>query len=119
MRILLDTHILLWMVSDNPKLSIEHRNQLKNAEKVFVSLVSLWECIIKINAGKLTLDMQKMLGLLEDFGLEILPLRMTHLQALIGLAPKHKDPFDRMLIAQAKAEPLILLTDDQHILAYF
>ena len=119
MRILLDTHILIWMINDSPNLTIEHRNQIKNAEAVFVSLVSLWECIIKINIGKLTLDMQKLLDSLEGYGLEILPLRMHHLQTLMSLPLKHRDPFDRMLIAQAKSEPLILLTEDKHIQGYF
>jgi len=119
MNILLDTHVLIWVINDSPKLTKQRRNQINNAEQVFVSLVSLWECVIKVNVGKLKIDLHKMMGLLERFGFELLPLRMNHIEALVDLPLQHRDPFDRMLIAQAKSEPLILVTDDKQIHGYF
>ncbi len=121
MDVLLDTHILLWAWNGDNRLSKTHQELLTSQEvRAFVSIVSLWEIAIKTSVGKLELKapLQELVASLPEFQFELLPLRMEHI-SLVGTLPlHHRDPFDRMLIAQAKHEGMHLLTADPHFAAY-
>jgi PIN domain nuclease of toxin-antitoxin system len=115
---LIDTHIMLWAAFEPHKLSTKILNILRSDDvTVFVSLASLWELRIKRNLGKLSfyddLHMQ-----IEDIGYQSLNITSEHILALDDIPMIHKDPFDRMLIAQAIYEKLTLITDDKNILKY-
>ena len=118
MRLLLDTHILLWWLADSPKLPEQAREWIADpASAVFVSAVSLWEIWLKQSLGKLKLpsDFEEKLAA-ESF--ESLPLLAAHTRGLASLPWHHRDPFDRMLIAQANATGLAFLTADEAAAAY-
>lgn len=116
-RILLDTHLLLWAVSEPKKLSAHARQRIDEAE-VFVSAASIWEVSIKAALGKLTADPAQLLAEIEPAGFRLLPVTGQHAAAVAQLPALHNDPFDRMLVAQAKTEPLILLTNDSVLGGY-
>ena len=112
MNILLDTHILLWHLADNPKLSFEASNLIENeANQKFFSIVSLWEIEIKRNIGKL--EITQPIETLLPKEIVILPLKINHIAHLKNLAFHHKDPFDRILISQAIVEGFNVMTDDE------
>ncbi len=111
MRILLDTHLLLWALAEPEKLSATTRNRLDSAE-VFVSAASVWEVSSKVALGKLEADPSELLAAIEPAGFELLPITGLHAAAVAALPLLHRDPFDRILVAQARTEPLILLTND-------
>ena len=111
MRILLDTHLLLWALAEPEKLSATTRNRLDAAE-VFVSAASVWEVSIKVALGKLEADPSELLAAIEPAGFVLLPITGLHAAAVATLPLLHRDPFDRMLVSQARTEPLILLTND-------
>lgn len=118
MRVLLDTHLLLWWLAASPSLPEQARALIGAPENsVFVSAVSLWEIWLKESLGKLRLPVDFEERLAEG-SFESLPL--TGKQArLVALLPwHHRDPFDRMLVAQAQAENLILATADEVVAAY-
>ncbi len=118
MRILLDTHLLLWWLGDVSALSGEARTLIGDPENtVFISAVSLWEIWLKKSLGKLRLpdDFEERLAA-ESF--ESLPLTAAQARQVAVLPWRHRDPFDRMLVAQARAENLILLTADDRLRAY-
>lgn len=120
MKLLIDTHILLWVVENDLRLKKEIRKKIDEAEVVYVSMASIWEIAIKVNLDKLKfIDFENIVETLESFGFEILSLKCEHLLCFAKLPLLHRDPFDRMLIAQAKSEPLILITEDKHIQGYF
>lgn len=116
MRVLLDTHIFLWWDNDIDRLS-EHAKSIcqDSANTLILSIVSVWEMQIKQNLGKLDLRLP-LSDLVEDQrktnGIEILPITLPHVLALETLPRHHKDPFDRLLIAQANVEDLNVLTID-------
>ncbi len=116
-RILVDTHLLLWAVSEPKKLPTQARRRIEEAE-VFVSAASIWEVSIKTALGKLAADPTELLAELEPAGFRLLPVTGEHAAAVALLPPLHNDPFDRMLVAQAKTEPLILLTNDSVLGGY-
>ena len=116
-RILLDTHLLLWAVADPRKLSPGARNRIDAAE-VYVSAVSIWEVSIKAALGKLSADPAELLAEIEPAGFTLLPVSGEHAAAVARLPAVHTDPFDRMLVAQAKTEPLLLLTNDSILAGY-
>ena len=118
MKLLLDTHIALWLVRDAPELSAEARRLISGAESVFVSSVSMWEATIKVALGKLPLDPARLESQLLAAGVQPLPLTWAHARALHGLPMLHRDLFDRMLVVQAMTEPLHLLTHDAALAAY-
>jgi PIN domain nuclease of toxin-antitoxin system len=118
MRILLDTHIYLWWLEDSPQLSQTARTMISEAETVYISSATLWEAVIKIGLGKLEADPAKLVTGIRESGFEPLPIPPEHTLALPGLANHHKDPFDRILIAQAISEPLRLITMDGVLSAY-
>ena len=118
MRLLLDTHLLLWWLEASASLPAEARETIRDPENtVFVSAVSLWEIWLKQSLGKLRLpvDFSERLAA-EPF--ESLPLTASHTRQISTLPWRHRDPFDRMLVAQAQVEKLILLTADEALTAY-
>ncbi len=119
MKLLIDTHILLWWLSDDAKLPENARQLIATPDNaIFVSHASLWEIQIKAMAGKLTANLQAILQQLPENNFQQLPIHANHLLALAMLPPHHQDPFDRMLIAQAIHEPMHLLTHDQQLNNY-
>ena len=122
MRVLLDTHALLWIVADSPLLSSAARQMAGDPtiEKV-LSIASLWEIAIKVQLGKLDLGMEfdDMIGLIQSRALaEFLTITPGHLMRLRRLDFHHRDPFDRMLVAQALTENLPLVSADGALDAY-
>ena len=118
MNLLLDTHIYIWCLEDNKKLKNQAKNLIIDADVVYVSMLSTWEIAIKTGLGKLTIDAKKMMSGIELNGFKELPLTNTHILQLETLPLHHRDPFDRMLIAQAISEPLIFLTADKNLQHY-
>lgn len=118
MRILLDTHIYLWVVTDNRKLNKQARKLIQEADEVFVSSASIWEASIKIGLGKLDADINQLVSEIVPCGYKELPVRAVHGALVCKLPDIHRDPFDRILIAQALSEPLQLLTMDSYLAAY-
>ncbi len=116
-RILLDTHLLLWAVAEPRKMLPAVRSRIDAAE-VFVSAASIWEVSIKAALGKLAADPAELLAEIEPAGFNLLPVTGEHAAAVARLPAIHADPFDRMLVAQAKTEPLLLLTNDSLLAGY-
>lgn len=117
MRVLLDTHLLLWALSKPSKLSAATRKRIIAAE-VYVSAASIWEISIKSGAGKLSADPDRVLAAIEPAGFILLPISGEHAAKVAQLPLLHKDPFDRMLVAQASVEPMLLLTNDEVLRGY-
>lgn len=119
MKILLDTHILLWWLNDDDQLSAKARQMIERPENaVYVSDMSLWEIQIKIMTGKMKANLEAIIALLPEHNLQLLPIKTSHILALSRLPPHHQDPFDRMLISQALTEPLHLITHDKKVALY-
>ena len=117
-RLLLDTHTLLWAIEDNPRLNPETRSAVEDPRnEVFVSSASVWEIAIKRALGRLQVP-----GNLGEevaaAGFSELAVTIFHGEAAARLPPLHADPFDRMLVAQAQAEGLVIVTRDRHIPLY-
>jgi PIN domain nuclease of toxin-antitoxin system len=115
LRVLLDTQALLWWLCDAPVLSPKARRAIAKVENdVFVSAASAWEMAIKTRSGKL--DAQELLDRLQlelsEQGFLVLPISLGHAVRAGALIEHHKDPFDRMLVAQAQAENLALVSND-------
>ncbi len=118
MRLLLDTHIFLWCLSDAPQLKSATRRLIESASEVHVSAASIWEIAIKARLGKLAADPMAAADAIEASGFIELPVRAVHATGVAQLPPHHGDPFDRLLVAQAMSEPLRLLTADSALLPY-
>lgn len=122
MAILLDTHAFLWFIGDDPRLSQLAAQRIENpTERVVVSVVCAWEIVIKTSTGKLTLDrpisdLWPESLLLNDF--EALNVTASHIIELASIPLHHRDPFDRLLIAQAQAEHLQIVSADPAFDAY-
>lgn len=121
MKLLLDTHLLLWAAGQPDRLSKTARDLIdaQGSELVF-STVSLWEIVIKRSLGREDFKVDARLlrrGLLDN-GYDELPIASEHVVALDTLPPLHKDPFDRVLVAQALVEGIILLTTDEVVACY-
>jgi len=116
-RVLLDTHLLLWAVAEPRKLPAAARRRIEEAD-VFVSAASLWEVSIKAALGKLAANPAEVLAEIEPAGFTLLPITGEHAVAVAKLPSVHADPFDRMLVAQAKTEPLLLVTNDAVLTGY-
>ncbi len=115
MRLLLDTHVLLWWFADDRRLSRRARRALQlSAVEVFVSAVSAWEMAIKTQAGKLEAGelLDRLPADLAEAGFAVLPISLEHAIRAGSLPGHHRDPFDRMLVAQAQIENLPLLSND-------
>ncbi len=117
---IIDTHILLWLLSDSEALSDNARNELKSGNKIFVSVVSLWEIALKKSIGKLELSysISDIVSKCEKYNIDILPIRPEHLDYIEKLPAIHNDPFDRLIIAQAMTERMSLITKDAVIPKY-
>ncbi|MEQ1589068.1 MAG: type II toxin-antitoxin system VapC family toxin [Gallionella sp.] len=121
MKLLLDTHLVLWWESNHPKLPKEVVQLVrKEADAVFVSRASLWELAIKISMGRLKIDLPQFTRQIERSGFEWLDIKNEHLLAVATLPTfaDHRDPFDRLLVAQSQTEPLLLLTSDAALTHY-
>jgi PIN domain nuclease of toxin-antitoxin system len=123
-RRLLDTHIALWAITDDPRLPAQARALIADADNdVLVSAASIWEIAIKHALARggpndMPISGSQALKHFQAAGYETLPVTAAHAAAVDRLAPKHSDPFDRLLVAQALTEPLRLLTHDAHVARY-
>lgn len=119
MRLLLDTHIFVWLLVNPEKLSLESRRTLEStpASHLCVSHISVWEIAIKHARGKLPLP-KRFFESLSSFNVSWIPHKTSHVLAYLSLPFHHYDPFDRMLIAQAKDEKLTLVSRDKEISMY-
>ena len=116
MRILLDTHVLIWLVEGDKNLSTVARSAIEDEDNsLYLSIASLWEITIKLSLGKLDLQLS-VDEMVESFlipgGIEILQIETSHLSILRDLPLHHRDPFDRLIIAQAQAEKMTLISAD-------
>ncbi len=121
MNLLLDTHALLWLLQGNSRLPKIIRELVVDVENnCFVSIASLWEITVKASLGKLSLkrDLKDIYELLSENEIQPIPIRYAHLQQLIGLKFIHRDPFDRLIIAQANVEQLTIITKDRRFEEY-
>lgn len=111
MRLLIDSHVALWWLEDSPKLGVACRGTIVNADEVYLSVVTPWELDIKKALGKLAFP-EDLTPQLLSHGFSGLPIVMAHAERAAALPLHHRDPFDRMLIAQAQLEQLQLVTAD-------
>jgi PIN domain nuclease of toxin-antitoxin system len=116
MRVLLDTHVLIWLVEGDKNLNTVARSTIEDENNsLYLSIASLWEITIKLSLGKLNLQLS-VDEMVESFlipgGIEILQVETSHLSILRYLPLHHRDPFDRLLIAQAQAEGMTLVSAD-------
>ena len=121
MRLLLDTHMLLWAAAMSARLPGQARTLLEDASnEVYCSTASLWEIAIKsaLRRPDFDVDLKTLRAALPEMAIAELPVTGRHAEALAALPPVHKDPFDRLLVAQAMAEPLVLLTNDAVLAEY-
>jgi len=118
MHLLLDTHLFIWWLENDKQLSKKARSLISEAVEVYISSVSIWEAVIKIQLGKLDVDVNDLVGAIESEGFIELPVRAQHAALIKELPLIHRDPFDRMLVAQAIYEPLRLLTSDKILKQY-
>ena len=121
MRYLLDTHYAFWWQTGDPRLTDKVRERVEsNNEETFVSRASFWELTFKAGTGKLRINLPVFERQVEAMGFTWLPIENSHILQLAELPtfPDHKDPFDRMLVAQSLSEPLILLTADTKLARY-
>lgn len=122
MNYLIDTHILLWYIVGDKRISPEIRSKIETSSNIkFLSNVSLWEIAIKVSIGKLKLrgDMHDLKNYLSETGFKILDYDFADLETLLQLPFHHQDPFDRMNVAQGKTKNLEIITNDSQIIKYF
>jgi PIN domain nuclease of toxin-antitoxin system len=118
MRILLDTNALLWAMTNGPRITPVRELLLNDENEVFVSTVSWWEIAIKTRIGKLDADLPELRATAQESGFLELPLLGSHAEMLATMPRHHNDPFDHMLVAQAMAEPMRLITGDNVLSQY-
>ena len=118
MRLLLDTHVFLWSVTDSRHLNAEMRAYIASAQAVYVSAASIWEISIKAQLGKIDGDPEHLASVIQPSGFQELPVSAAHAAAVAKLPRHHSDPFYRLLLAQAFTEPLRLVTADRALAAY-
>lgn len=117
MKLLLDTHVVLWWQRDDRRLNKAARRAIASADIVWVSAVSAWEVAIKVALGRLRLEEPFDVLLAADDFTE-LPLTLAHAAQLPDIAPRHADPFDRALLAQARVEHATLVSHDRALAPY-
>jgi PIN domain nuclease of toxin-antitoxin system len=117
LTILLDTNALLWLLADDPRLSSGARSELERASQIAVSEVSLWEISIKITIGKLK-AIPELLDTIRDLRFSRLNISDAALRSYESLPLIHRDPFDRMLVAQSLTHQATLLTSDTFLSEY-
>jgi len=118
MRVLLGTHILLWTLTEAPRLSGKARKLIENAAEIYISAATFWEMAIKVGLGKLAVDLDEIREYCLESGFVELPVTSEHAIAVKDLEHHHKDPFDRLIVATAMSEPMRQLTADPHIAQY-
>jgi PIN domain nuclease of toxin-antitoxin system len=121
MNILLDTHTFIWFFNGDEQLSFKARKLIEDSKtKKFVSIASIWEVAIKIGLKKLVFDgnTSEIIELIEKNGFQILPISVNHITAYETLEFVHRDPFDRILVAQAIVEKMTIITKDENIQNY-
>lgn len=121
MRLLLDTQLALWWLTESTRVSATLHDLIENAaDAVFVSRASLWEMAIKIAAGRLRVDLNRFAHQVTTDGFLWLNIENRHILEVVSLPhfDDHKDPFDRLLVAQSLSEPLIFLTADAKLARY-
>jgi PIN domain nuclease of toxin-antitoxin system len=122
MKLLLDTQSFLWFISGNPKLSESARQLIEAADnQTFLSMASLWEMGIKISLGKLALDQPFETLIPEQItqnGVEVLHIQFSHISVVASLPFHHRDPFDRLIAAQASVEEMLIISSDEAFDAY-
>jgi PIN domain nuclease of toxin-antitoxin system len=117
-RLLVDTHAVLWWLADDEALTDSARTVMADPQNdLLVSTASVWEAAIKRALGKLTAP-DDLPDVIEEEGFVFLPVTPLHAWGVGTLAPHHRDPFDRLLIAQAQAEGLVIVTGDERFAAY-
>ncbi|MEX2553053.1 MAG: type II toxin-antitoxin system VapC family toxin [Actinomycetota bacterium] len=119
MRVLIDSHIYVWWLTDEESLSQKARKVISDARAtVHVSAASIWELAIQIQLGRLKVNAVDLVEEIGASGFVELPIASAHAQRAATLPMHHKDPFDRMLVAQAEQEQLVLITEDEALAAY-
>lgn len=120
MKYILDTHTLLWMTGDSDRLSATAREIITSEQELCTSIIALWEIGIKKNIGKLRVpfSLTELARYCSSQHITILPIQPAHIDALAQLPDIHGDPFDRLLIAQARTEQLTIITKDANIHRY-
>jgi len=118
LRLLVATHVLLWFMGEPESLAHEARNSIIDADVVLVSAASLWEISTKVARGRLRIPSEDIPAEIEGWGFATLPITGAHAWAAGTLPPHHRDPFDRMLVAQAQLEGLTIVTRDTAISKY-
>ena len=118
MRFLLDTHVFLWWLAGDDRLKKAEREAIRDPENdVYLSAASIWEIVIKQGLGRLRVPESASVAALR-LGLQPLPITFEHAEAMATLPPLHADPFDRILLAQARTETLTLVSYDSTIRVY-
>ncbi|XHX80672.1 MAG: type II toxin-antitoxin system VapC family toxin [Stenomitos frigidus ULC029] len=121
MDVLLDTHAFLWYFQDSEQLSAEAAEILEDTSNtLFLSIASLWELAIKVGLGKLELQkpFHELQEVLHQLAIQILPITFADTECYLDLPLHHRDPFDRMLIAQAMTHSLVIISQDKQFDAY-
>lgn len=117
MKLLIDTHIFLWYIWGNTNLPIKTRKIIEDPiNQIYLSIASLWEMAIKVNIGKLKIN--KPFEVIVPNEINLLPIKLSHLNTLVSLIQYHKDPFDRIIISQAISEKLDVLSVDENFKYY-
>lgn len=122
MNYLIDTHILLWYIVGDKRVSSEIQDKIENdANNIFLSNASLWEITIKVSIGKLKLkgNLSDLKDFLNEKGFKIIEYDFDDLETLLKLPFHHQDPFDRLIIAQVKTKSLEIITNDSQVRKYF
>ena len=121
MKYILDTHAIIWLLENSPKMSSNIKDIIKQQENnIYISSVSLWEIAIKMDLGKLKLGVSfgELLDYINRRDFDILQIEENYLKGLVGLPYIHNDPFDRMIISTAISEDLTIITIDDSIQKY-
>ena len=121
MKLLLDTHTFLWFIDDTPMLSVRGKTLLEAENDLLLSVGSLWEIAVKLRLGKLTVAMPTEVLMTEHVtvnNIEVLPISVPHLIQVSTLPLHHRDPFDRLIIAQAIVEKIPIVSADPAFDAY-
>jgi len=117
-KLLLDTQVYLWFLAGSARLSRKGRDHIANADTVFVSAASIWEAAIKIGVGKLRAHPDDLVAGIEASGFSELSVNVRHAAVVASLPGHHRDPFDRILVAQAIADTMRLLSADKVLAPY-
>lgn len=121
MKLLLDTHAFMWFVNGDPMLGENAKKSIESKDNSnFLSVASLWEIAIKVNIGKLTLSKpyHTIKQQIEENYIEILPIAFDHTLQIVSMPIYHRDPFDRLIIAQAMAENMTVISKDANFEKY-